>query len=158
MFDVRRYFAVRRRPDPRNPFACGVAAFEDGRADEALAAFAQAIVTATVPAERARARNKYAVTLVALGRHDEAREAWFAALADDERHAAVLANLGNLLLEDGHALDAIDYYAAAIRADESHAPAFRNLGVALRRLGRRREAVSALRTAVRLEARRPGRS
>jgi tetratricopeptide (TPR) repeat protein len=158
MFDVRRYFAVRRRPDPQSPFECGVAAFEEGRADEALVAFAEAIATATVPTERSRARNKHAVTLVALGRHDEAREGWFAALADDERNAAALTNLGNLLLEDGHALDAIDYYAAAIRADESHAPAFRNLGVALRRLGRRREAVSALRTAVRLEARRSGRS
>ena len=60
-----------------------------------------------------------------------------------------------MLLEDGHLLDAVDYYAAAIRADETYATAHRNLGVAYKRLGRRGEAVRALRTAARLEGRRP---
>ena len=92
---------------------------------------------------------------VALGRRDEALEAFARALGRDPACAPALANLGNVLFEDGHVLDAVDYYEAAIRADGAYATAHRNLGVAYKRLGRRGDAVRALRTAARLEGRRP---
>jgi tetratricopeptide (TPR) repeat protein len=95
------------------------------------------------------------VALVALERRAEALEAFCSALAEDERCAPALVNIGNLLLETGHVHDALDYYEAAIRAEEGYAAAHRNRAVALRRLGRRGEAVRALKRAVRLETARP---
>ena len=93
------------------------------------------------------------VALVALGLRSDALEAFCIALAHDERCAPALVNLGNMLLEDGHPHDAIDYYEAALRADEKYSAGYRNLGIALRRLGRRAEAVRALRSADRIAGR-----
>lgn len=137
------------------PYERGVAAFDAGRHEEALAEFEAALAAATKVPERAAAHNKRGVTLVTLGRRDAALADFCAALALDERFAPALVNLGNLLLEDGHARDAIDYYQAAIRADEKYAVAYRNLGIAYKRLGERAESVRNLRTAGRLEMRNP---
>jgi tetratricopeptide (TPR) repeat protein len=140
MFAIRSLFAALR---PRRPavtaYERGVAALEAGRPAEALAAFEVACSEATAGAERSRAYNKRGVACVELGRPDEALAAFDEALAHDERSAAALVNLGNLLLEAGHELDALDYYRGAVRSDETYALAQRNLGVALKRLeGRRR--------------------
>jgi tetratricopeptide (TPR) repeat protein len=147
--------ALRPRRPPATPYERGVVALESGRHDEALAEFEAALAVATGVAERAAAHNKHGVTLVALGRSDAALADFCAALALDERFAPALVNLGNLLLEDGHTLDAIDYYEAAIRADEKYAVAYRNLGIAHKRVGRRADSVRNLRTATRLEMRNP---
>ncbi len=61
------------------------------------------------------------------------------------RFAPALANIGNLLLEDGAFEEAISHYEAAIRADESYAIAHLNLSVAYRKTGRRADAVRELR-------------
>lgn len=155
MFDVRRLFAaLRPRPGPRDAYERGVAALERGDERGALAEFAEALADARDDARRATLHNKCGVALVALVDRERALAAFAAALDCDERHAPALANLGNLLFEDGQIADAIDYYEAAIRADAGYALARRNLGVALKALGRRLEAVRALRTASRLESRR----
>ena len=77
-----------------------------------------------------------------------------AALLADERCAPALVNIGNLLLEDGHVLDAVDHYESALRIDDGYAPAHGNLGVAFRRLGRGVESIRALKRAARLSMRR----
>jgi len=102
---------------------------------------------------RAAVYNKQGVALVALGRRDEALASFCGALSLNERCAPALVNIGNLLLEDGHVADAIDYYEAAISADERYHVAYANLGVALKRVGRPADAVRALRSAARLEVR-----
>jgi tetratricopeptide (TPR) repeat protein len=157
MFDVRSLFAALRRPlAPTAPsgsgiaYARGVAALAGRRPHDALAAFDDALEAAKTAQARAAAHNKRGVALVALDRRAEALDAFCLALAEDERSADAVANVGTLMLEDDHPLDAIDYYEGAIRIDDRCALAYRNLGVALRRLGRRAEAVRALRKADRL--------
>jgi len=147
--------ALRPRRPPATPYERGVVALEAGRHEEALAEFEAALESAASDTERAAAHNKHGVTLVALGRGDAALADFCSALALDERFAPALVNLGNLLLEDGHPLDAIDYYEAAIRADEKYAVAYRNLGIAHKRIGRRADSVHNLRAATRLEIRNP---
>jgi len=159
MFDVRALFAAfRRGVGPRSAFERGVEAFAAGRHEAALDEFAGAVQEARSAGDaqaEAAALSKRGVALTALGRRAEALEAFATALERDERCAPALVNFGNLLLEEGHVLDAIDYYDAAIRADEAYPASYRNLGVAYKRLGRRAEAVRALRSAARLEGRRP---
>lgn len=154
MFDVRTLFAaLRPKPAGFGAFERGLAAADSGRWEEALGEFAAAEAVATEAGAVAAAANKRGVTLVALRRRDEALAAFCDALAADEGCAPALVNIGNLLLEDGHPADAVDYYEAAIRADERYHVAYRNLGVALKGLGRPAEAVRALRSAARLENR-----
>jgi tetratricopeptide (TPR) repeat protein len=155
MFDVRRLFAAfRSGPGPQNAFERGVVALDAGRHEVAVVEFEAALAAAADDASRAVTHNKCGVAHVALGRRREALAAFCAALDCDERCAPALVNIGNLLLEDGHPRDAIDYYEAAIVADEGYPPAHRNLGIALKRLGRRSESVRALRLADRLAGRR----
>lgn len=167
MFAFDRLLAVfRRGPGRRGGFEARPAAgsaYERGVRDLALGDPAAALAhfdaaLADGPAPRAGIANKRGVALVALGRRAEALAAFGDALDADERCAPALANLGNLLLEDGHVHDAIDYYRAALACDDGYAPAYRNLGIALKRLGRRGEAVRAFRAAVRREAKRSARS
>jgi len=155
MFDVRAAFAaLRRKPSPRTAFERGADLLDRGRHEAAAAAFDAAVNEARDACERASAHNKRGVALIALGRRSEALEAFCEALAGDERSAAALTNVGNLLLEDGCAADAVDYYEAAIRADENYCLAYGNLAVAFKTLGKRAEAVRSMRLAARLEARR----
>jgi tetratricopeptide (TPR) repeat protein len=153
-FDPRTWFAP-RRAGVSTPYERGVAALDAGRNGEAAEAFTEAIEVAPNQRARLEARNKRGVASVALGRRDEALADFCAVLALDERYAPALVNVGNLLLEEGHVHDAIDYYQAALRADEKHAGAHRNLGIAYKRLGRHAESVRHLRSAMRLEIRIP---
>lgn len=154
MFDVRALFAALLRRAPTQPAAGGDAALARGDLAAALAAYAAAEGAATENTARATFANKCGVALVRAGDRDGALAAFVRALRYDERCAAALANVGNLLYEDGHLSDAIDHYAAAIRADDGYALAHQNLGVAYKALGRHAEAVRSLRTATRLAARR----
>jgi predicted Zn-dependent protease len=160
LFDVKGLlaaFAPRRLP--QNAFERAVVALERGEFEEALRALDSASGEAPGTVSRAAIENKRGVALVGLARRDEALAAFCAALEADEQHAPALVNLGNLLLEDGHPEDAVDYYEAALRADPHYALAYQNLGVACKRLGRRAESVRNLRVAARLESRRrPGRA
>jgi tetratricopeptide (TPR) repeat protein len=157
MFDVRALLAVLRREVPaRNAFERGSAELAAGRHAAALGHFEEALRLAAGACERAAVLNKLGVARIGLGLRAEALDAFCAALKEDETAAPALANIGTLLFEDGHVLDALDYYDGAIRADERYAVAHRNRSAALRKLGRRAESVSALKTAARLEG-RPGR-
>jgi len=158
-FDVGGLVAAwRRRGQALGPFERGVIALDAGDHEAAVRELSAALASAPSPAERARIHNKCGVAFVALGRRGDALEAFALALDCDDTCAPALVNIGNLLLEDGHALDALDYYEAAVRADETYPLAHRNRGIALRRLGRRSEAVRALRSADRLAGRRDPRA
>jgi tetratricopeptide (TPR) repeat protein len=139
--------------EPTESFARGPPARARGRLELAEAAFGQALVAAERPAQVALVHNKLA--LVALGRGDRngTIAALIAALEADPRSAAALTTVGNLLLEDGDADEAVVHYEYAILVDEGYGPAYHNLGVAFHRAGRRREAVRMLRKASRLEGR-----
>ncbi len=154
MFDVRSWFAVLRQPPPPSgSLARGLRAIEAGRFGEAEEWLAAALAEAPDDEARAVVHNKLGVAYVAAARRDDALAAFARALDFDAACAPALANLGNMLYEDGHPLDALDYYDAAIAADESYALAHRNRGIALRKLGKRGESVSAMRKADRLESR-----
>lgn len=154
MFDIFGRLAGLRRRELAGPMARGLIALEQGRLEEAVAAFEEAATTAKAVAQRVRAHNKRGVALVRLERRDEAVAAFYRALADDERYAPALCNVGGLLVEDDAPLDALDYFSAAERCDPAFPAVHQGLAVALRALGRRAESVRALRTAARLEARR----
>ena len=102
--------------------------------------------------------NKRGVARIGLKERDLAQADFEAALERVPRYAPALANLGNLLFEQGDVDGAIARYEAAIAADEEYAVAHHNLGVAYKRAGRMGEAVRSMRRAMRLEgraARRP---
>ncbi|HTW86193.1 MAG TPA: tetratricopeptide repeat protein [Candidatus Sulfotelmatobacter sp.] len=138
---------------PPTPFARGVRALDRGRLDEAEAAFAQAALAADA-AQLALIANKLAIVAIHRGRRDLAVAQLVRALELNPRSPAAITTVGNLLLEDGDADEAVAHYEAAIRIDDAYGPAYHNLGVALHRAGRRGAAVRNLRKASRLEGRK----
>jgi tetratricopeptide (TPR) repeat protein len=155
MFAFRRLLAALRAPGERarDPFSQAVRRLERGDASGALADFTGLLAAARSDGERAQIVNKRGVAHVRLGRRDDALRDFAAALELSPRLAPALANVGNLLLEDGALDDAIVYYEAAVRADDRYAVAHLNLAVAYRKAGRRTAAVRELRLAHRLEGR-----
>jgi len=135
---------------PKTPFAAGVAALELARIDEALAHFSVALASADGNALRALIHNKCALAHLQRGDRIAAIAALSAAFDADARCVPAIVNVGNLLLEDGFADDAIAHYEAALAIDERYAAAHLNVGIAYKRQGRRAEAVRAFRRAHRL--------
>ena len=68
--------------------------------------------------------------------------------AGDSVVAGVWNNLGNVLLESGHGVDAVEAYRASLAIDPANAPTWGNIATLLRRLGRPDEAVIAARAGV----------
>lgn len=155
MFAFRRLLAALHAPGERagDPFSQAVRRLDRGDASGALADLTSLLGTAQSAEERAQILNKRGVAYVKLGRRDDALRDFAAALELLPRYAPALANVGNLLLEDGALDDAIVHYEAAIRADDRYAVAHLNLAVAYRKAGRRSAAVRELRVAHRLEGR-----
>lgn len=156
MFALRRMLAHLRfaaRLAPKDPFERAVAELEKGDPAAAVTGFTGMLHSARDNDECARIYNKRGVAHVRLGRREDALRDFSEALAVVPRFAPALANIGNMLLEDGVFEDAIVHYEAAIRADETYAVAHLNLAVAYRKTGRRAAAVRELRLAHRLEGR-----
>ncbi len=151
MFTFLRRFAFRPPASPRER-ALGL--LRAGRAAEADAQLTELLgAPDATPRERAFLTNKRGVARMALGRAEDARADFEAALAIDPTHAPAHVNLGNLALEAGDAAAAIVRYERAAVLDPDYAPAQFNLSVAYKRLGRHADAVRALRAAQRLEGR-----
>jgi tetratricopeptide (TPR) repeat protein len=140
-------------PAPSGPFALGSRELDRGRLDRAEAAFADALAAARTAAEIAAVRNKRAIIAIHRRNAELAVDELICALEADPRSAAAITTIGNMLLESGHADEAIEHYEHAIGVDDGYAPAYHNLGVAFHRSGRRGEAVRMLRKATRLEGR-----
>ena len=84
-------------------------------------------------------------TLSQLGRPEEAREAYRAALAEAPGLPAALVGLGRLELEEGRPEGAAASFEAALAADPGHRQALYNLAAALSLLGRSEEAAAVRR-------------
>jgi tetratricopeptide (TPR) repeat protein len=153
VFRFFRKFASRER----TPRELALEAIARGNFDEALERLGALLADAGLtPGERAFYLNKRGVAWAALGRVPEAREDFEAALASVARYAPSIANLGNLLMEEGDLEGAIARYEAAIAADADYAVAHFNLGIAYKRAGRLDEGVRMMRKAQRLEGRMNG--
>ncbi|MGH7714992.1 MAG: tetratricopeptide repeat protein [Vulcanimicrobiaceae bacterium] len=155
MFALRRMLAHFRfaRPLAKDPFERAIAELEKGDPAAAVTGFTAMLQGASSSDECARIYNKRGVALVRLGERERALRDFAEALGAVPRFAPALANIGNLLLEEGVFDDAIMHYEAAIRADETYAIAHLNLSVAYRKTGQRAAAVRELRLAHRLEGR-----
>jgi len=150
MFNLGRFLAPFRRKPPE-PYEAALSALAQGRFTDALENFDALLEDKTLVGEkRAAVTNKRGVALVSLHRHEDARQAFEAALEIRPRYAPALVNLGNVHLESGELEAAVAQYEAAIAADDRYAPAHHNLAVAYKRLGRTADSVRELRRAHKL--------
>ena len=78
------------------------------------------------------------------------------ALEADPRHHRALTNLGNIELERGEVVRAIERYRQAIKLSPDYATAHNTLAAALRRTGKLSESVAALKRAQRLTLKQVG--
>jgi lipoprotein NlpI len=141
----------------RTPRELALEAIARGRFDDAVARLDALLQDPKLtPADRAFYLNKRGVARISLGHAAAAREDFEGALLCMPRFAPSMANLGNLLIEEGDLAGAIAHYEAAIAADDDCAVAHFNLGVAYKRAGRVDEGVRAMRKAQRLEGRKAG--
>jgi lipoprotein NlpI len=134
-------------------FACALRALERRDFFAADRAFSEVLADNLSSAELAFALNKRGVARVGLEQRELARNDFRAALELAPRFPPALANLGNLLLDEGDVDGAIERYESAIAADPEYAVAHLNLSVAYKRCGRIAEAVRALRKSQRIELR-----
>jgi protein O-GlcNAc transferase len=94
--------------------------------------------------------NNMGSVLLALGRPDEAVEAYRSALKLKSDYAQAHNNLGNALKEQGHIDIAIDCYHTALKYKPDLPEAYNNLGIVLQTVRRFDQAVDAYHTAIRL--------
>jgi protein O-mannosyl-transferase len=130
----------------------GTALSREGRADEALAHYAEAV---RIKPGNSIAQYDLGAALAARGRDAEAMEHYLQALTLDPRYAAAHNNLGILLAKQGRIDEAARHYAEAARLRPDFAEAHFNLAVAFQALGRDAEARAALETATRLGLKPP---
>jgi tetratricopeptide (TPR) repeat protein/4-amino-4-deoxy-L-arabinose transferase-like glycosyltransferase len=123
----------------------GAALQTDGRLDEAIAQYRQAIADRP---DYAPAYSNLASALRAAGRTDEARAMYERALALQPDFAAAHFNLANLLLAEGHTAAAAAHFERAVREEPASADVHNNLGIALASSGRRDEAIQEFRAAI----------
>ena len=112
----------------------GTDAYEAGRYDEALAHYDSALKDKPTDA---RVQYNRGLTLHKLGRNDDAKAAFSAALELDrsgELAAKIHYNLGNVAAATGNKKDAVREYRAALRKDPTDELARHNLEVMLRDL------------------------
>jgi uncharacterized protein (TIGR02466 family) len=125
-------------------YAQVLAKLEDHRA--ALAAFDHALAGC----DQACAWNDRGVSLIALGREQEATRSFERALRSDARFAPALANLAALRLSAGDTREALRLFEQAVQKDEKHVLARLGLGRSLASNGRPEEAERELARASRL--------
>jgi len=123
----------------------GLALYQGGRPDEALATLDRAVA---LDSNDADIRNHRGIVLLALGRAAPAGDEFRRALSLRPNDARTLANLGNALKAGGDLGSALDHYRRAIEADPAYAEAYFNLGNAQRETGDRDGAVASYRAAL----------
>jgi len=92
--------------------------------------------------------NNTGNTLSALGRNEEAIEAYKQAISVDPKCAGPYNGLGNALSALGRKEEAIAAYKQAISVDPKYADPYNGLGSALSALGRKEEAIAAYKQAI----------
>lgn len=133
--------------EPKLPDALhclGMIHFQQGRFDQAVIAFTQALELH----QDACLYSNLGLTLGKLGLHHEALDCFTAALALDPANADACYNHGNTLLLLNQLEDALQSYNNTIAINPSHAPALSNRGNVLRTLNRRDEALASYNQAI----------
>lgn len=118
---------VLERPD--TDVQAGIEALREGDAEAALSHFDRA---ARARPERGEIHWNRGLALRALGRHDEAKEAFSRALASGGAAREALHGLGHLHAEEGELTRAIAAFRAALERDPDDEVARRNLEALLR--------------------------
>ncbi len=91
-----------------------------------------------------------ATALFEQGNYEAAKEAFEAAIEENEEDARAWNGLGNACLRAGEHEEAYEAFEQAVAWDESFAPAWHGLGLALERLEQYPKALEALQQAIRL--------
>ena len=125
----------------------GFALGDQGKLDEAIAAYREAI---RLKPGYAEAHNNLGNALGEQGKHEEAEKELREAVRLKPDYAEAHSNLGNALGDQGKLDEAVAAYREAIRLNPDLAEAHYNLGVALGEQGKLDEAVAAYREAIRL--------
>jgi Flp pilus assembly protein TadD/peroxiredoxin len=134
-------------PFQRNQFTYGVAFFERGYAEQAIASFKQ-----TIAANPANSDAYYNLGTLYLrkGMLAQAREALETTVHLKPVYPNAWNNLGMIAAEQGRSDEAIQNFRRAVQQDPADAVALQNLGSLLRRLGKQDQAEAALRQAVKV--------
>ncbi len=88
--------------------------------------------------------------------YQDLRTLWSDTLTKNPQCWLAHNNLGNILLRDGNANDAIAHYEQALRIKPDYVEAHNNLGKALAQIGRSREAIAQYEEALLIEPNYPG--
>ena len=135
------------RKSPQDFYAAGLAAAQQGRHAEAIAAFEQALAEAP---DDARVLFALGNTAVALG-HVQAAESFFhRVLAQAPDRVEVLVNLANVLRKRGRTTEAVELLRPAVQRNPMVSELWLTLGSALREAGDAKTAEIFTREALRL--------
>jgi protein O-mannosyl-transferase len=134
----------------RAHYNAGLALASEGRADEAIAEYREAV---RILPGYTEARNNLGIALTQAGRWEEAIPEYEEAARLDPASGRTRYNLGNALLHLGRPDEAIAAYGEALRLSPGNPSIEYNLGLACARAGRLPEAIAAYRRALEL---RPG--
>jgi protein O-GlcNAc transferase len=126
----------------------GNALYEQGRMEEAIAAYREAV---RLKPDYSEAYNNLGSALQAFGRIHEAIDAYREAVRLQPAYATAWSNLGSCLQVQGNLNDAIAAYREALRINPDYALAHYNMGNALRAVRRPSESIDAFRNAARLK-------
>ena len=126
----------------------GLALFQRGRTQEAIAQYREAL---RIDPAFADAQSNLGNALLRQGRTAEAVACYREALRIDPAFPGAHYNLGNVLLQQGRTKEAIAHYREALRVNLAFAEAQSNLGDALLRQGQTGEAVAHYREALRID-------
>jgi tetratricopeptide (TPR) repeat protein len=141
--------AVQATPNDADAhFYLGLALAQEGKANEAIAAFGEAI---RLQPEHAKAHQSLALTLKTQNRLDEAIAAYRRYLELEPSDANSLADLGAMLGRKGETDEAIALFRKALVVDANNFPAHVNMATALTSQGKVDEAIEHMRAAVRAQ-------
>ena len=137
--------AIRNNGHPAYFFSLGNVLYSQGKLDDAVAAYRQAI---SVKPDYVEAYSNLGNALKDRGSLDGAVVAYCRAISIKPDYAEAYSNLGAALYEQGRLDQAVAAYRQAIRIKPDYAEALLNLGAALRIRGTFDEAVAAYRQAI----------
>jgi tetratricopeptide (TPR) repeat protein len=139
---------LKLEPSPAIYINLGSALEEQGRVDEAMAQYSEAL---RLQPSHPQAHNVLGLALAGQGRLDEAMAQYSEALRIKPDFAAAHYNLGRALQRQGRINEAMAQYSEALRLQPSHPQAHNVLGLALAGQGRLDEAMAQYSEALRIK-------
>jgi tetratricopeptide (TPR) repeat protein len=149
--DIYHFAAVSVALRPESPgahFNLGLALYDKGQFDAAIAAYKEAI---RIKKDYAEAHYNLGNALHEKGRLDEAIAEYKEAIRTKKDYAGAHCNLGYTLHEKGRLDEAITEYREAIQIKKDDARFLYNLGIALRDKGQMDGAIAEYREAIRIK-------